>query len=205
VSLAANKANIPRLRPSAGLSAALLLTGGMTLLQVLPESWRGLLRYDRPAVADGEIWRLLTANFIHLGWAHLILNVCALLLMGWLFGEERSRAGWATDLMICAVVCNVGLFLFSPEIIWVVGLSGALHGLFIVGAVGWIRQGVTLGWGLLLAVSLKVGWEQLNGEMPLTAEIVGGNVVTDAHLWGAVGGVAAVLVSYIWFQFRARL
>jgi len=205
VSLAANNANISRLHPSAGLFGALLLTGVMVLLQTLPESWHELLRYERSAVANGELWRLITANFIHLGWAHLALNSVALLTIGWLFGEERSRKGWALDLLLCALVCSGGLFLFSPAVMWVVGLSGALHGLFFIGASGWIRHGIMAGWGLLAGLSLKVIWEQWQGEIPLSAEIVGGNVVTDAHLWGAFGGAFAVLTLIVWHRIRARL
>lgn len=205
VSLAANKANISRLHPSAGLSGALLLTGVMVLLQTLPDSWHELLRYERSAVAQGELWRLFTGNLIHLGWAHLALNGAALLTMGWLFGEERSLTGWSLDLLVCSLFCCGGLFLFSPATDWVVGLSGVLHGLFVIGASGWIRHGTGAGWVLLGGVSLKVTWEQWQGEIPLSAEIVGGNVITDAHLWGTVGGAFAVLTLIFWHQIRARL
>ena len=187
------------------LIGPLLLVGLMVVLQTLPDTWQGLLRYERSAVNGGEIWRLLTANFIHLGWAHLALNAAALLVMVSLFTGERPPLGWGVDLVICGVVCSTGLYLFSPEVHWVVGLSGALHGLFLVGACCWIAAGSRVGWVLAIGVCAKVAGEQAFGEMPFSGEIVGGAVVTDAHLWGLIGGVITVGADFLWRRLKARL
>lgn len=203
--LPTNNARISLFSFSPGFSGAIVLTLVMVILQALPESWRELLQYQRLAVADGQWWRLITAGFVHLGWRHLLLNACALLIMGWLFGEERSAPAWALDLLICTLVCHLGLYLFNPEVFWVVGLSGSLHGLFIIGAVSWIAAGIDLGKWLLTGVGIKLLWEQVYGEMPLSAEVVGGAVITDAHLWGAAGGIIAVLGRYLWRLLRTRL
>jgi len=34
-----------------------------------------VLRYERAAIAGGEVWRLVSCHFVHLGWAHCLLNV----------------------------------------------------------------------------------------------------------------------------------
>lgn len=163
---------------------ALLLVG----LQFLPVELHRKLWYARDAVADGEYWRLLTGNLVHLGWRHLALNVGALLLGIWVFYPARTPVGWILAQLVCSLVSTLGLYLFSPEVFWCVGMSGALHGLLIIGALDWIRQGDRVGWVLLLIWIAKLGWEQLNGAVPLSAETIGAPVVTDAHLWGAVGG-----------------
>ena len=184
-----------------GFALLALVTG----LQALPPGWHATLRYDRLAVADGELWRLLTGNLIHLGWMHLLLNGCGLLIMTWLFGEERRPLQWLVDLLICSLAVNLGLFYLTPEIFWVVGLSGVLHGLFVVGAVTWVITGIGLGKWLLAGITVKLTWEQVFGEIPLSADIVGGGVVVDAHLWGALGGLVALGVGWGWSRVAGRL
>ena len=44
---------------------------------------------------------------------------------------------------------------------------------------------------VLLAIAAKLGWEQWGGAMPGTAALAGGSVITEAHLYGAVGGLLA--------------
>lgn len=172
-------------------------------LQVLPDEWQKSLWYDRRAVAAGEYWRILTGNLVHLGWTHLALNVGALLIGTWVFYPARTPIAWAIAQVVCAVTSSLGLYFFSPGIAWCVGMSGALHGLLMIGAIDWIRQGDRVGWVLLAIWTGKLAWEQVNGAMPLSTETVGSAVVTDAHLWGAIGGLLYVAAEQI-CRRRAR-
>jgi len=193
-------ANIPRwLLPALGLAVA------MTLIQALPEASRDLIRYGRVEISEGQIWRILSGNFVHLGWGHLFLNVAGLLAMAVLFAEDRPARLWAADLVICSIATSLGMYFFNPEILWCVGLSGALHGLFVVGALVWIVDGISLGKWLLIGISLKLLYEQTIGEMPFSGGIVGGSVVTDAHLWGALSGLFSFLLFEVWRRIRAPL
>ena len=177
----------------------------MALLQGLPEESQHWLAYARLEVAEGQVWRLLSGNFIHLGWGHLFLNVAGLLAMAVLFAEDRSAHQWALDLIICSIATSLGLYFFNPEIYWCVGLSGTLHGLFVIGALVWVATGITLGKWLLLGIGLKLLWEQTVGEMPFSGGIVGGSVVTDAHLWGALSGLISFPLLEVWRRVRAPL
>lgn len=173
-------------------SSSLVWASGFALLlvclQFLPVELHRSLWYQREAVAGGEYWRLLSGNLVHLGWRHLALNVGALLLGIWVFYPARSPVGWIIAQLICSVSSSLGLYLYSPEVNWCVGMSGALHGLLIIGALDWIRQGDRFGW-LLLAIWIgKLAWEQSSGAVPLSAETIGAPVIIDAHLWGAAGG-----------------
>jgi len=84
-------------------------------------------------------------------------------------------------------------------------MSGALHGLFVAGAVALLFDEPRLGVGLLLGVAVKIAYEQFAGAMPFSEGIVGGAVVTDAHLWGALGGLAAALGVCLWRSKNRRL
>jgi rhomboid family GlyGly-CTERM serine protease len=152
---------------------------------------RTLGRYERSGVLDGELWRLLSAHAVHLGWSHAWLNVAGLVLVWALFG--RALRGWRGVLALaCAVAAiDAGFILNEPRLEWYVGFSGALHGLFAAGIVAGLgareREAVVL--GALLAA--KLAWEQLAGAVPFTEALAGGPVVESAHLYGALGGALA--------------
>lgn len=184
---------------------AVMLTALMAVFQALPAGWREWMPYERIPLSQGQFWRPLTSNFIHLSWGHLAMNACGLLAIAWLFAEDRRTSQWISDLGICSVVTSAGLYFFNPEVAWCVGLSGALHGLFLIGAVGWITGGIGQGKWLLAGLGAKLTWEQTVGEMPFSGGIIGGNVVTDAHLWGALGGLLALLADRLWQRIGARL
>ena len=74
---------------------------------------------------------------------------------------------------------------------WYVGLSGVLHGLVAAGALALLLRREALGAVLALGLCAKLGYEQLAGPVPFTAESVGGPVVVAAHLYGAAGGFLA--------------
>ncbi len=163
---------------------AVLLVG----LQLLPDGLHQSLWYDRQAVAGGELWRLLSGNLVHLNWRHLALNVGALAIGIWLFHDARTPWGWLLACLTCGLATNIGLWVFHPDVFWCIGMSGALHGLLIIGGFDMVRAGDRTGYALLGLWGLKIAWEQLAGGLPLSTETVGAPVITSAHFWGAVGG-----------------
>ena len=164
------------------ISTALAL-GGQTVTEAL--------RYQRGAILDGQWWRLISGNLVHLGWSHLLLNLAGLVLVWLLFHHALSLRSWIVVTLASALAVGGGLLLFDPGIQWYVGLSGALHGLFAAGLVAALSSGNRAEWLLLLLFVAKLTWEQLVGTMPGTAELAGGNVIVDAHLYGAIGGAIA--------------
>lgn len=152
------------------------------------------LRYERGAIQSGEIWRLITGNLVHLGWEHLLLNLTGLILIWLLFGRLLSaRQWWIVSFVNCLAV-GLGLLIFNPKLVWYVGLSGMLHGLFVTGLLINLRNGYKLEWLLLVAIVGKLIWEQFHGAMPGSAEIAGGAVIVDAHLYGAISGIVTGLL-----------
>ena len=153
-----------------------------------------LLRYDRDAILKGEVWRVLSGNFLHLGVMHLLLNLAGLALIWMFFGARFNHAQWIIIVLVTALATSAGLLMLTPEVGWYVGLSGALHGYFVAGCMAEIRLKLREGWWLLGVITLKLAWEQWHGPMPGTSSLAGGEVIVDAHLFGAIAGLAAILL-----------
>jgi rhomboid family GlyGly-CTERM serine protease len=187
----------PRLNTSSlpwATGFALFLVG----LHFLAPETQQLLWYQRAAVADGEWWRLLTGSLVHLGSAHLALNVGALVIGTWLFHAARNPLAWLLAMVVTGTATNMGLYLVYPDIQWCIGMSGALHGLLMIGALDWWRQGERIGLFMAIGWTAKIAWEQSFGAVPLSEATVGAAVVTEAHLWGAIGGLVYVAAERWW-------
>lgn len=155
---------------------------------------RELLKYDRLAIANGEIWRFVSGHFVHLGLQHLLLNVAGLILVWLLVGAQYTTRQWGLVTVISLVVINAGFWLFDPNLIWYVGLSGLLHGFLIAGAIPLSRQTPLEAAIICAAVTAKLVYEQVAGPLPGSEATAGGAVVTDAHLFGAIGGALAAAI-----------
>ncbi|ASJ76654.1 rhombosortase [Granulosicoccus antarcticus] len=146
------------------------------------------LRFNRTAIADGAWWLLLTGNFVHLGPSHLWMNMAGLALVVALVWQHYSATQWLLITLFSSIVVGVGLWLFNPEVHGYVGFSGTLHGLILAGVLADIRLYPRSASVLLALVIGKLGWEQLSGALPGSESVAGGQVVVDAHLYGAIGG-----------------
>lgn len=152
------------------------------------------LRYDRNAIFSGELWRLITGHLVHLGWSHLLMNAIGLILIWLLFGHLIKPRHWLWVCLVSTIGISTGMLLFNPELNWYVGLSGLLHGMFVAGAVANIKAGFRAELLLLLLLTGKLTWEQVIGPLPGSAEFSGGNVIVDAHLYGAISGLIISLI-----------
>ncbi|TWX46369.1 rhombosortase [Colwellia hornerae] len=150
--------------------------------------------YQRSLVVQGEVWRVFSGHFFHTNGVHFLLNSAAVIMLWALHGHFYSIKSYLTVFMISAVICAVGIHWFSPNIEQYVGLSGILHGLFIWGAIEDIKAKERTGYLLLIGVVLKIAHEQYYGASKDVAELIGANVAINAHLWGAIGGVLAVVL-----------
>lgn len=167
-----------------------LLAAGVALAALLASRSPELFELGRGALAGGEWWRLATYALVHANAAHAWLDVGALavLLLG--FGLSR-RAAWLA--IIGTPLIGVGTLLAHPEFTSTCGLSGLLHGLFVLTA---LEQGArTSGTRRIafvtaaLAVTFKAGFEMLSGTPVFTdSNDFGAPIAFAAHGIGALLG-----------------
>lgn len=174
----------------------LILIGVCTLLAAGGEPVRQWGRYERAAIAAGQLWRLVTGHLVHLGASHMALDLTALVLIRLIIGTALSGAQWFGATVASMAAIDAGLYFGTPEVAWYVGLSGVLHGLLAAGAVALIDESGSFAAVIGLGIVAKLAWEHWLGPLPFSETATGGTVVTAAHLYGALGGAA--------FGFAAR-
>lgn len=160
----------------------------LVLLTLSGEDGRAWLRYDRAALAGGELWRLVTAHMVHLDLHHVLLNCLGLALMWILFARDYPPRQWLVIVLGSMAAIDAGFALWDSTLRWYVGSSGALHGVMAAGTLAHLRRRERDGWLLAAFLIGKLAWEQGVGALPLSGS---DPVVVDAHLFGAAGGLAA--------------
>lgn len=178
----------------------------LLLLAGLAQAWGAheYLQYERPALLEGQIWRLWTAHMVHLGWNHYALNAAGLLLVWLLFRHTASICVWGWHFLFAGLVTSLGLLWLNPDLVWYVGLSGVLHALFIAGLLADMRSHAGLGWLVLTGFAGKIILEQTYGPLPGSEQSAGGPVVVDAHLYGAIAGVISYAIHYGFKNFTTE-
>lgn len=175
-------------------AAPLCLMAILFVLQLLGDSGREWLQYDHVQIAAGQWWRLLTGNFVHLGWWHLFLNEMGLAVLVLLCPQYLSPAVWIRRLLLLSISLSLGLYFFVPQLSTYVGMSGVIHGLFVLGLVPQVLKKDLIAFGCLLYLLGKLGWEMYTGTPVSDAREIGGMVVLQAHLLGALAACAYGLI-----------
>jgi len=156
--------------------------------------WTRALEYRRAAVLHGQLWRLMSGSFVHLGWVHMARDTLGLFLIWGLLTDALDERAWLEVLLVSDLAVGLGLLAFSPQITWYVGISGTLFGLFCAGALCEFRRRPVYAGALLLGMAVVIAWTLHAGALPGETRGLGGKVVPQAHLYGAIGGAAFILM-----------
>lgn len=84
-----------------------------------------LLVYDRAAIAQGELWRLVTGNLVHLSVTHLAYDLAAFLIAGTII-EMRGYRHFALLCTSAAMLIGIAIHGLKPELNFYGGLSGVV-------------------------------------------------------------------------------
>ncbi|BBZ50147.1 rhomboid family intramembrane serine protease [Mycobacterium heidelbergense] len=211
----------PRTRRSATpvVSYALIAINVMVFLaQMASGDLEKQLALWPPAVADGQLYRLLTAAFLHYGPTHLLLNMWALYVVGppleMCFGRTRFGALY----VLSGLGGSVLVYLLSPLNTATAGASGAIFGLF--GATFVVAKRLTLDVRWVVAVivinlvftfvvpavsSQRISWQGHVGGLVTGGLVAAAYVYPPRERRGPVQAAATVIVlavfaALIWWR-----
>src|SRR5436190_1457448 len=106
-----------------GLAGGASAGGGGALGTLLDKAY-----VSRDAVANGEVWRLLTAGFVHAGFFHLLFNMVALYFLGSLLEPAIGRLRFGLIYFVSLLAGSFAVILITPHTP-TLGASAAIFGL----------------------------------------------------------------------------
>ncbi|MGB3354738.1 MAG: rhomboid family intramembrane serine protease [Mycobacterium sp.] len=167
----------------------------MFVLQMASPGLERALGLWSPAVADGEMYRLLTSAFLHFGTAHIAFNMLALYFVGPPLEMALGRLRFVGLYLLSALGGSVLVYLLTLNAL-TAGASGAVFGLFgatfVVGRK--LRMDVR---GVAAIIVLNMVFTFV---YPL---ITSQNISWQGHLGGLVTG-AVVAAAYVYAPRQQR-
>lgn len=150
---------------------------------------------------DGEWWRLLTGNLVHLSGPHLFNNLAVLAPAAWL-AETRCRSDAGLLVVVSALFISIVLWIADPDLSYFAGASGISIALLVYGSLRGLHERGP--WRLVCAILLIVTGTKLMAEFILEWSLAdwqataGFIPVRLSH----VAGLCSGLMMYLWRSFR---
>jgi GlpG protein len=169
------------------------LAAGLMVIDPRQYEWFSLadrLNALLDTLSKGQVWRLITPDFLHFSWPHIIFNS----VMLWFLGSQIEFIDGRTRLLVLALVAS----LLSNSLQYLVtgplfgGLSGVVYAIL---GYCWLSQRRLHRFQFPPAlITFALAWMVL-GFTPLPNMLGMGNMANEAHLGGFVAGL---LVAVLW-------
>ncbi|MCI0411064.1 MAG: rhombosortase [Acidobacteria bacterium] len=174
----------------------LLMAAGALVAYVLP-GLASRMVYDRTAILSGEVWRLLTGSWVHFSPSHLLYDLLALGLAGWII-ERRGYSSFGLLSLLSALGTGTVLLAARPEVQFYGGLSGVATGAIVYLALRGLKEPRPWRWICIAALLLTVGkvlLESMTGQLTFAA--AGSIPFVPLPLSHVVGGLTAALLFWV--------
>lgn len=163
----------------------------------------GLLQLDMNTfiyqrdLMTGEPWRWWTAHWVHVGWRHYALNMLAFLSLPFIF-PQLQRQTLLLGLLVLPPLLSAGLYELLPAVQAYAGLSGILHGIFVVAAIEslFIQRERKFAILVLVCIAVKIGVEKWMGYSE-TAQFIQAPVLIESHQIGVLTGIIFILLKTV--------
>jgi len=103
---------------------SLLLTAAALLIHFY-HPLRPHLLYTRTALADGDLWRLISCHWVHLNTDHLLWSAMTFFVLG-SFCEIMDRIKYIITTGISAILIPIAIWIVMPHLEVYGGLSGLI-------------------------------------------------------------------------------
>ena len=150
-------------------------------------------RFQSDWVATGEVWRIITGHWVHVGWIDLLMNALGLVICVGIAAPNWSIKRWIAQTLVMGVGISLLFTLNNPELRWYVGFSGILFGLYFLAAIDLYARDRLIAALMGSAIVIKVIIEQFTPYDFTSADIIGAPVIVDAHLYGLLLAIAIAL------------
>ena len=148
------------------------------------------ISYLRDQVAEGQWWRIFSGQFVHNNSSHLFSNMAALLLCRVLLSIVYSERDFTLSLLSCAFLTGVLIHFLLPSYDYYLGVSAALYGVLIAGALAMWRGRPYAGASLFVLVIAKLSLDYLVPDsVAPVSDRIGVPVAVEAHFVGVFAGV----------------
>lgn len=168
---------------------------GLAILTYLSPSLTEVLIYDRQAILDGEVWRLLTGHCVHFTSTHVFYNLIGFGIAGSLL-EYRGYPYFGLLCFLMANTISMSLLITQPQLSYYGGLSGLVSGIIVYTALWGLQEGIR--WRIfcqwvLAIICVKISWELWQSAFifnDLTAFVP----VPQSHLVGSLTACGLFLI-----------
>ena len=187
--------------PAAALAASFLVLYALQGFLGPPEAVLTRFGFSPAAMAQGRLAGLVTALFVHGGWAHAFLNALGALAFGAPVAKLFGRSAVAVVVffaffLVSGVISNLGYAAVhwgAPFVL--IGASGGVSGL--MGAASRLieRRGALAPLASRTVVTLALAWVFVNlviGWVGLGGVTAGAPIAWEAHLAGYAAGLLMV-------------
>jgi rhomboid family GlyGly-CTERM serine protease len=154
--------------------------------------------YDRHNILAGELWRLFTGHFVHLSREHLLWDITAFAIVGFII-EARKISRFGTLCLLAPLLISAASFVIEPQMHRYAGLSALTMAALVFFALHQDnRATATI---LITLAAAKITFELTSNTslfLPSTHPEI--RVASLSHLLGAVTGAlfALPIPSCLW-------
>lgn len=160
------------------------------LVSVDLNSWSGRLQGLVDILSQGQLWRLISPDFIHFNIMHIVFNLLMLWVLGGQLEIRKGSAAFVNLAIFVSLISNVAQLLDSGYLFG--GLSGVVYGLI---GYCWILKKTDPTIFLPDVIfRFSIVWLLL-GYTPLTESLGWGRMANSAHLYGLLSGIVWGIIS----------
>ena len=166
-------------------SGYILLVISITLVSLALSLNPDIFLYQRSALSQAEVWRLITGHLSHFSLQHGLFNIVALIGLI-IINEGLVSLRWMVFyIAIFCILLSVSFYVFLPDLFIYAGLSGVLHALFVTILIyHLLYRSKAIGVIMLLIIIAKLIYENVFDRAITDFAMADIQILKEAHWYG---------------------